>query len=266
MKLAVSVVVFQEKITRNQIDLKDLIELCQNQGIRGIEFRKNLWGISEKKVDEILELLNREGIAPLYATGSTLFNRNKDDAGKIIDDIDFAKKLGAKILRIFPGDISLNDLKEVQLKTLSSVQGYLEYANSRGITLVVENTQDVKNGRVCFIKKLMEEFSSPMLKVNIDTGNFICIGEDPVKAIDILSKYIGYVHLKDVRKDIETKAFYDTYIGNGEIDFSEVMNELQQINYGGFLCLEFDGRGHGMEAVRKSVEYLKKICGKWLKI
>lgn len=266
MKLAVSVVVFQEKITRNQIDLKDLIELCQNQGIRGIEFRKNLFGISEKKVDEILELLNREGISPLYATGSTLFNRYKDDAGKIIDDIDFAKKLGAKILRIFPGDISLNDLKKAQLKTSSSVQRYLEYANLRGVTLVVENTQDVKNGRVCFMKRLVEKFSSPMLKVNIDTGNFICTGEDPVKAIDILAKYIGYVHLKDIRKDVETKVSYDTYIGGGEVDFSGVMNELQQVNYEGFLCLEFDVKDRGMEVVCKSVEYLKKISGKGLRI
>lgn len=266
MKLAVSVVVFQEEINRNQIDLKGLIEFCQNQGIGGIEFRKNLFGISKKKVDEILELFDRKGIYPLYATESTLFNRDKDDTGKIIDDIDFAKKLGAKILRIFPGDINLNDLKKAQLNTLSSVQRYLDYANSRGVTLVVENTQDIKNGRVCFIKELVKKFSSPILKVNIDTGNFIYVGEDPIKAINILSKYIGYMHLKDIRKDVETKVFYNTYIGGGEIDFPGVVNELQQINYEGFLCLEFDGKGHGMEAVCKSIKYLKIICGKELKI
>lgn len=266
MKLAVSVVVFQEEINRNQIDLKGLIEFCQDQGIGGIEFRKNLFRVSEKRVDEVLELFDRKGISPLYATESTLFNRDKDDIGKIIGDIDFAKKLGAKILRIFPGDISLNDLKKAQPNTLSSVRRYLDYANSRGVTLVVENTQDVKNGIVCFIKELVEKFSSPILKVNIDTGNFIYVGEDPIKAIDILSKYIGYVHLKDIRQDVETKVFYDTFIGGGEIDFPGVVNELQQINYEGFLCLEFDGKGHGMEAVRKSVKHLRKIYGKELKI
>ncbi|MEA1964697.1 MAG: sugar phosphate isomerase/epimerase family protein [Candidatus Aerophobetes bacterium] len=266
MKLAVSVVVFQEEITRKQIDLKGLIELCRSQGIRGIEFRKNLFRIFEKKVDEILELLNREDISSLYATESTLFNRDKDNTGKIIDEIDFTKKLGAKILRVFPGDINLDDFKKVRLNIISSVQRCLDYANSKGITLVVENTQDIKNGRICFIKELMEKFSSPMLRVNIDTGNFICIGEDPAKAVSILSKYIGYVHLKDIRKDLKTKVSYDTYIGGGEIDFPGVMNKLQQTNYEGFLCLEFDGKGHGIEAVRKSVSYLKKICGKGLKI
>ena len=71
-----------------------------------------------------------------------------------------------------------------------------EYAHQNGITLALENHGKMA-GRSDQVKTIIEKVGSPGLRANLDTGNFLLVGQNPVDAANELADLIALVHLKD---------------------------------------------------------------------
>ena len=109
---------------------------------------------------------------------------------------------------------------------------------------------DLKNKLNIFIKYF------PKIGICYDTG--ISIGEkkDVVKEINYLSRVINHIHLKDKIK--KGKKFYNTYLGNGLLDFYKLKVTLNRINYKKKITLEcFYGNNPIQDSV-KNLEFAKK--------
>jgi len=96
----------------------------------------------------------------------------------------------------------------------------------------------------------------PKIGICYDTGNAIGENKDCVKEITYLSKVINHIHLKDMIK--RKKKFYNTYLGNGLLDFYKLKKTLNRINYNKKITLEcFYGNNPIQDSV-KNLEFVKK--------
>ena len=89
-----------------------------------------------------------------------------------------------------------------------------------------------------------------------DTGHLAAGGGDPAALIRQYPDRIRHVHLKDAV--LEPLSF--TPLGEGELDFADVMAALGEVGYDGWLTVELDEyAGHPREAAEKSKPYLDHL-------
>lgn len=87
-----------------------------------------------------------------------------------------------------------------------------------------------------------------------DTAHLAAGGGDPATLIRRYPDRVRHVHLKDVRLD--PLAFLP--LGEGELDFAEILRALEEVGYDGWLVVELDSYdGDPREAAQKSMAYLE---------
>jgi sugar phosphate isomerase/epimerase len=141
-------------------------------------------------------------------------------------------------------------------------------AKDRDIRLAIENHIDFTSDEIL---SLIEQVGTPYLGVNFDTGNFVRLLDDPLKAMAKLAKYCFAIHVKDLKLQKNAPAdewyfFSSTPVGEGIIDNRKLAELLSEAGYEGFLAVEIDFlhpdyRDDEDAAVEKSVKELKRIAG-----
>lgn len=122
---------------------------------------------------------------------------------------------------------------------------------------------------------LMEHTSPQLVSLLLDTGHAAFAGID---SVDLIRKYgdrIKYVHLKDIRlpvyKKVETdqldfmaavRAGVFTVPGDGDLNFTPVLDALKDIEYKGWMIVEAEQDpkvAPALEYAMKAYEYLKPL-------
>ena len=115
--------------------------------------------------------------------------------------------------------------------------------------LLIENSNQFKN--------FIEKFDSNYLGLNFDIGHFVCVNEDPVKLIHDLGDYIHHIHLEDINYNRE---HHHLIPGKGMINFKEIFNSLNSINYDGFVTVElYPYQNNPQEAAIESMKFLNTV-------
>ena len=96
----------------------------------------------------------------------------------------------------------------------------------------------------------------PKIGICYDTGNSISENKDFVKEISYLSRVINHIHLKDKIK--KGKKFYNTYLGNGLLDFYKLKVTLNRINYKKKITLECCYGNNPIQDSAKNLEFARK--------
>ena len=101
-------------------------------------------------------------------------------------------------------------------------------------------------------------------------------GDDPVKAVHTLKKYIVHTHAKDGRKlldrdpeiiyhivkplePVTDHAFIELPLGEGDVPFPAYLDALQEIGYKGFLTIEREVGENPTEDILKAADYLRQL-------
>jgi len=124
--------------------------------------------------------------------------------------------------------------------------------------------------------RLLEKLEyHPAFGFNFDPSHLVWQGVDPVQFLRDFSKYIVHVHMKDVAVRLDGKAgilgshitFGDTRrgwnfrsLGHGDVDFDDIIRELNQMEYHGPLSVEWEDSG--MERIfgaTEACEFVKQI-------
>jgi sugar phosphate isomerase/epimerase len=125
-------------------------------------------------------------------------------------------------------------------------------------------------------KRLLEKFKNrSTLGLNFDPSHLLWQGMEPHLFIREFKDRIYHVHLKDAAVTLDGKAgilgshlpFGDLRrgwnfrsLGHGDVDFEEIIRELNDIGYKGPLSVEWEDNGMDREfGARESVEYVKSI-------
>ena len=121
----------------------------------------------------------------------------------------------------------------------------LPTAEKCGVTLGLENHWGL--GRTAEgVLRVIEKIDSPWLQATLDTGNFL---EDQYQQYAALAPKAVFVQAK-------------TYFGGGtwytlDIDYDKVAQTLRDVNYTGYISLEFEGQEAHETAIPKSLELLR---------
>lgn len=132
---------------------------------------------------------------------------------------------------------------------IDAIQECLVEAEKEGVVLALENHWGLTRTPEGLLR-IVEAIHSPWLGVLMDTGNFL---EDPYPKLERIAPKTIFVQAK-------------TYFGGGEwytldLDYKRIAKILAQVNYSGYVSLEFEGKAPADEGVAKSLALLREAFG-----
>jgi sugar phosphate isomerase/epimerase len=132
---------------------------------------------------------------------------------------------------------------------IESIQKCLPDAERNGVVLGLENHWGLTRTAEG-VMRIVNAVKSPWLGALMDTGNFL---EDPYDRLKQMAPKTVFVQAK-------------TYFGGGEwytldLDYARIARILAEVNYRGYVSLEFEGKEDPATGVPKSLELLRKAFG-----
>lgn len=142
-------------------------------------------------------------------------------------------------------------------------------AAEQGITVTLEDFGDVKSP--CSTAEGLQYFFDrvPALKFNLDTGNFLCMGQDVLKQSRPLMGRVAHVHLKDwdMKPLYENESFfyakdgvklYSSPVGYGVIPMEAAITMAKNAGYEGFCSAEHYDVADQWDYIVKSAAWMNK--------
>jgi sugar phosphate isomerase/epimerase len=171
-------------------------------------------------------------------------------AKAIVDNVIFAKELGADYLAIWPDakQVDINDWVVAQrmLDTLGKTFNLLQEENINLENLdIVEETEPVE----CFCnlniaKTVVNEINNPNFKLLFDTAQINLMSNGGyIRAIKEFKGKIGHIHLADndgTRWNSSKSGMSSKHliIGEGDINIMEILGALKDANYKGWIQID----------------------------
>ena len=188
--------------------------------------------------------------------------------------VDLAKDLGTDIVTthigVVPSDKSADRYKIMQEACFELAS----YADSVDAHFAIETGPETSE----VLKEFLDSLGSTGVAVNLDPANFRMVtGDDPVKAVYNLKKYIVHTHAKDGVKLLESnpeyiyrvvhpipqeiegmKFFEEVPLGTGSVDFPNYLKALEEIGYKGFLTIEREVGENPEKDIKTAFDFLNK--------
>ncbi len=148
--------------------------------------------------------------------------------------IDLAAFFGSRSIRVSAGndDPACID-RIVPWFKLSS-----RYAAENQVYMGFETHGGGISGKPTLCRELAEKVGSPFFGVLYDPCNLMQDGTDYRLALWTMRDHIVHVHLKDGA--VTSAGFARTMMGEGQIDFSWIVQQVDALGYGGDLAVEYE--------------------------
>jgi len=198
------------------------------------------FGLEEyySRMEEFKELVARRGLTltSIYCGGSFIDgDKLKEEISQIRRTIEFLNKMGCSQVILGGGQKKEEGNTAEDYQTMASALNEIgKIAQDSGLQAcyhphsgtMVENRQQ--------LSWLCESTDSDLIFLALDTAHLVRGGADPVEVFRTYSDRIKYVHFKDIRNN----EFVE--LGEGIVNFPEVIKVLEENNYYGWLVVELD--------------------------
>jgi len=254
-------------------ELDEQIKCCKENGVTHFELRgaygKNVLDFDKSVRIEVKSKLQSNGLA-VASIGSPIgkvkINEPWDkhfDRFKIA--VDSAEFFEAPMIRIFSyyAPEEGQDIHTHRDEVIRRMRAKTDYIKNRNVTLIHENEKGIYGDTGKYCLDLLKSVDSPKFRAAFDFGNFVQVGENPLTAWPMLKPYSIHIHIKDVlaKEDRAVPA------GQGDGHVEEILLDLKNSGYTGFLSLEphlkaagqFSGFS-GPSLFKMAVDALKVIC------
>lgn len=261
---------------------KDAVTCAAQIGADGVQIRATDGEfspsvITKDKKAELINVLSANGLeisALCGDLGKGFGNRELNSA--MIEQskriIDLAKELGTDIVTTHIGVIPGNKNHERYKIMREACFELAAYADSCQAHFAVETGPETS----LTLKGFLDELGSTGVAVNLDPANLVMVtGDDPVKAVENLKKYIVHTHAKDGRKllnrdpeiiygvseaeMLQDTAFIELPLGEGDVPFPAYLSALKNIEYHGYLTIEREVGENPKADIVTAAEYLKRL-------
>ena len=201
-------------------------------------------------------------------------NKFKIEKSKKI--VDLAKDLDTDVVTTHIGVIPKN-FKHPRYTVLKNACEELgSYAESAGVHFAVETGSE----KTETLRRFIDSLDTKGVMVNYDPANLVMVtGDDPVKGVKNVDKYIIHTHAKDgvMFKQTDPEIIYNFFaeggiedmnlndyflekpLGEGKVDFVKYIAALKQIGYNGFLTIEREVGENPEKDIRDAVKFLKGL-------
>lgn len=235
---------FADEVTS---DFEDQVKFLVEQNVPAIEIRfvdgKNIMDLSKKELENTRRILKENDIA-VSAIGSPIGKVSLDKPfsihlEKFKHAIDLANYFDTSFIRVFsyyaPEGKNIDNYRE---EVIGRMAKKAELLNNTGVVMVHENESHIYGHSAANCVDIMESVNSPNLKLAYDPANFVW-GDNITNNIEvcwpIMKPYVAHVHIKDWKlgsTDIGSMP------GNGDGQIRELLRELKNDNYNGYLTME----------------------------
>src|SRR5690606_13169877 len=154
----------------------------------------------------------------------------------------------------------------------SACRAITEYAADLGVRTLVEN-----HGYFCQDSERLEQLADavghPNFGLLADLGNFICVAEDPPRALGRLMPFVRHVHVKDFHLKPGTcpdpgegwhtsrggNYWRGSIIGHGDVPVAQCLRLLKQAGYDGSFSIEYEGMEDPLTGIRIGRDNLRRL-------
>lgn len=259
--------------------VESMVDLCAEYGVDGIEFLIDHLRLSGKSTPAALHGLRQymalRGIAPVTVAAShnpvqIAPEARSAELDKLIEAIDIAAELGAPFVRTLGGRwMTITDFQELLANNgeepakegytlddsydwaIEALKAGAYYAGLRGVTLVLENHWGL-TGTAAGTARIHDGVGSPWLKYVLDTGNFTHRPDQYAEMMEFFPD-LAILHAK-------------VYLGGGmavtpDIDYKRLAGMLEEIDYCGYVSIEFEGKAHPSDGVPDGIATVREAFG-----
>lgn len=262
----------QQRTASRKMTLEEFLERSRALAVDGVSLESCYINADLGYLRDIKDVLDEYGLDRVWAWG----HRDGLEGGtsesafqQMIAHLQCAQAIGAKVMRIVGSSRKFRN--EPHLPQIDRLVGMLreaaKVAEDCNVRLAIENHIDFTSEEIL---SLIERVGTPFLGVNFDTGNFVRLLDDPLKAMAKLAKYCYATHVKDLKIQKNAPAdewyfFSSAPVGEGIINNRKLAELLSGAGYEGFLAVEVDflHPDYGDDedaAVEQSVKELRKIA------
>ena len=272
MKLGVSMYSYVRAVQAGRLDIVSFIHEAKRIGADGVELLDFFYKDIEAERELAMAALSETGlVCGVFSVAQNFAKKlavdRQVEAAKVMFGVDEAVRYGAKVVRVFAGDVSEGiEFDEARTWIVEGLADVSNYAREHDVKLALEN-----HGRLAgrsdqiigIVDEVRDKCGHDALGANPDTGNFLLVGESGSDGVKALAEYAYMVHFKDFKKAAEGydgftykaldgTGYYGTVIGEGEVDLGACVASLKEAGFDGWLNLEFEGEGDPMVDVEKS--------------
>lgn len=258
MKLSLAAYSFRGLLAgpKKSMTLDDFVDLSSGYDVDAVE--PTSYYFPEPPTPEYCRRLRRHAfLQGLAISGTAVRNTFTHPPGPTLDReiehvkrwVDLAAELHAPTIRIFAGDLPKGTSEaDARRWCIDAIHRACEYAGTRGIILALEN----HGGIVTTPDQLLAVvggIESDWFGVNLDTGNFH--GADPYAELARLAPYAVAVQVKT-----------EMSVNGGpraEADLGRVIKLLKDVNYRGFVALEYEAEADPRQAVPRYIKQLRSL-------
>lgn len=240
--------------------LEDALELIAEAGYDGIALTLDVHHLDpfapnlQARAAELSRRLTRLDLGCVIETGArylldprakhepTLVTPNAAGRARRVDflcrAIDIAAICGAEAVSLWAG------VARVQRATawpwlVAGLREVLEHARRREVTVAVEPEPGMLIDTVDDFECLAGEIDG--LTLALDTGHCLVTGEhDPAAAVHRFAGRLGTVAIEDMRRGEHLHLPF----GEGDMDVAAVLGALDEIGFGGLVCVELSRDSH----------------------
>lgn len=285
MKAGVSLYSFHKYSSNDSLGIKGCIEKARDLGYTGLDFIE-LGSFSSR--EEYLKYASDIGNfckelemdAVCFCVGSDFVNKSASDE---VDRVKFlaevAASLGCSLMRhdatrgLPPSVKTKRGFDDLLPVLAESYRAVTEYAETLGIKTCVENHGFFVQ-HSSRVEALINSVGHKNFGALIDIGNFMCVDEEPTKAVGILAPYAFHAHAKDFHfrdgsLDAPGEGWFKTLSGNylrgailghGVVRVRQCIDTLARSGYDGYLALEFEGMEDPIRAIEISAGNIKRLA------
>ena len=267
-----------------RLPVKESIEKAVKIGAAGFQMYATYGehspeNMTPAKTHELLDMVRSNGLVFSalcgdlgHGFGNRELNPQLIEKSKRI--LDLAKELGTDVVTthigVVPSDPNHDRYKVMQ----EACYELSRYADSLGAHFAIETGPETS----LVLKTFLDALDSTGVAVNLDPANLVMVtGDDPVKAVHNLKKYIVHTHAKDGVKlaDMAPEMIYgvtpmpedmknitcfrEEPLGKGGVDFSAYLKALEEIGYRGFLTIEREAGEDPAKDIGDAADFLRNI-------
>ena len=214
--------------------------------------------MSSKGLDEIQRVSSETGVtvrtvcadyfmeAPFHSVDATVVERSQQTLDLLLENCARLQITDIVIPCVdqaaFNGLRSLNRFKE-------NIGPCVELAERVGINLALETELGAED--FC---RFLDSIDSSRVTANYDTGNSAYMGYDTREEFAAYGQRISDIHIKDRKR-----GGGPTMLGNGDVNFEVVFDELKKMQYDGPLVVQAWRDEEGVRVFRRQLEWLKPL-------
>jgi sugar phosphate isomerase/epimerase len=252
--------------TKPTMTLEDFIDLGARLDLPAVELTAYYFA---KTTDEYIKAIRKRCDDHNLAVSGTAVGNDfcwpdRDKQKQQLEDvarwIERSAVLGAKTLRIFAGTLRKGDTEEeARKRCVELIHKACDVAAKHKLILALENHGGITAtaGQFLAIVKAVEH---DHFGVNLDTGNFRT--KDPYGDLEKAAPYAVVVQVKteiSIEQPAKDKPKKSHKVEAA--DFARLTKMLRDVNYQGYVALEYEGKEDATTAVPKYLKELKKHMG-----